>query len=267
LGRAPLALAVAAAALALASPVAAEINATPAVRAVFTLERNGVLGVLERVSVTADKPTPATWQVTMQRGELFAQPSLHVDGRRYRPGDGKRPRTFRISRGSRGVRFDWLQPSGAHAVRLAYRLALFGTAYTDVVDLHVPVWETGWPVDVGTLSAALALPRVPRRNAIVWLEPRAENADVSTAGRAIRVQTRDVGAGDSLTLRAVLPRSVLSAVDGLNVENKPGLEKVLADRTSSGRTWWPWIVAAAAVAVLSAAVVLRTARSRRPLPR
>jgi len=251
----------------LASSAATEITATPAVRAVFTLERNGVLGVLERVSITADEPTAATWQVTMQRGELFAQPSLYMDGRRYRPGDGKRPRTFRISRGSRGVRFDWLQPAGAHTVRLGYRLALFGTAYTDVVDLHVPLWESGWPVDVGTLGAALKLPRVPRRHAIVWLEPRAENAAVSTAGRAIRVQTRDVDAGDALTLRAVLPRSVLSAVDGLRVEKKPGLEEVLADRTSNGRTWWPWIVVAAAVAVLSAAVVLRTARSRRPPPR
>ena len=77
----------------------------------------------------------------MQRGELFAQPSLVVDGRRYRAGDGKRPGTFRISRGTRGIRFDWLQPGGAHSVRLGYRLALFGTAYTDVVDLGVPVWE------------------------------------------------------------------------------------------------------------------------------
>jgi anti-sigma-K factor RskA len=101
----------------------------------------------------------------------------------------------------------------------------------------------------------------------VWLEPRAENADVSTAGRAIRVHTRDIGAGDSLTLRAVLPRSVLNAVDGLSVEKKPGLDKVLAGRTSHGRTWWPWIVAAAVVAVLSAAVALRTARWRRPPPR
>jgi hypothetical protein len=267
LGRAPLALAAAVVALGLASPAAAEITGTPAVRAVFTLERNGVLGVLERVSATADEPTAATWQVTMQRGELFAQPSLYMDGRRYRPGDGKRPRTFRISRGSRGVRFDWLQPAGAHVARLGYRLALFGTAYTDAVDLHVPLWESGWPVQVGTLGAALKLPRVPRRHAIVWLEPRAENAAVSTAGRAIRVQTRGIGAGDALTLRAVLPRSVLSAVDGLNVEKKPGLDKVLAERTSNGRTWWPWILGAAAVAVLSAAVVLRTARSRRPSPR
>jgi hypothetical protein len=254
------------AALALPAGAAAELTGTPAVRAVFTLERNGVLDVLERMGVAADAPTPATWQVTMQKGELFAQPSLYVDGRRWRPGDPERLGRFRISRGSRGVRFDWLQPPGAHTVRLGYRLALFGTAYTDVVDLHVPVWEPGWPVGVDALAAALELPRVPRRNAIVWLEPRTD-AEVSTSGRAIRVQTRDIGSGDSLTLRAVLPRSVLGAVDGLNAEPRPGLAKVLAERESNGRTWWRWIVAAAVVAVVSAAVVLRTARSRRPLPR
>jgi Predicted membrane protein (DUF2207) N-terminal domain len=267
LGRAHLALALVAGALVVPWPAAADITATPAAHGVFTLERNGVLDVLERVSVTADAPTAATWQVTMQRGELFAQPSLYMDGRRYRPGDGKRSGTFRISRGSRGVRFDWLQPHGTHTARLGYRLALFGTAYSDAIDLHVPLWESGWPVDVGTLGAALELPRVPRRRAIVWLEPRDENAVVSTAGRAIRVQTRDVGAGDALRLRAVLPRSVLAAVDGLNVANKPGLEQVLAERGSSDRTWWPWAVAAGAVALLSLAVVLRTTRSRRPLPR
>ena len=158
MGRTPLVLA---AALALASPAAADITATPDARAVFTLERNGVLGVLERVTVAADAPSAATWQVTMQRGELFAQPSLFVDGRRYHPGDGKRPGTFRISRGSRGVRFDWLQPPGTRPARLGYRLALFGTAYTDVVDLRVPVWES-WPTPVGKLTAALKLPRVPK---------------------------------------------------------------------------------------------------------
>jgi len=267
MGRARGALIAAVAALALPASAAADITGTPAVRGVFTLERNGVLGVLERLNVEGDAPTPATWQITMQRGELFAQPSLYVDGRRYRPGDPKRPGTFKISRGSRGVRFDWLQPRGAHTVRLAYRLALFGTAYTDVVDLHVPLWESGWPVAVGALSAALALPRVPRSHAIVWLEPRRTDTHVSTSGRAIRVQTRDIGAGDSLTLRAVLPRSVLSAADGLNVDRKPGLAKVLADRRSNGRMWWPWILGAAALLVVSAAVVLRTARSRPPLPR
>ena len=129
---------------------AAKLTQVPSAHAVFTLDPDGVLEVLEQLNVGADDPTPATWQVTMQRGELFAQPSLVVDEQRYTPGDGKRPGTFRISRGTRGVRFDWLQPEGVHSVRLAYRLALFGTAYSDVVDLRVPVWERGWPVPVAS---------------------------------------------------------------------------------------------------------------------
>ena len=70
-----------------------------------------------------------------------------------------------------------------------------------------------------------------------------------------------------MTLRSVLPRAVLASAEGLNVESKPGLATVLAERHPGGRTWWPWAMAAVAVAALSALVVLRTARSRRPLPR
>jgi len=248
------------------APAAATIVRTRTAQAVFTLQPNGVLAVLEHLNVNADAPTPATWQVTMQRGELFAEPSLVVDGRRYRAGDGKRPGTFRISRGSGGVRFDWLQPTGAREVRLGYRLALFGTAYSDVVDLRVPVWES-WPTPVGRLTAALKLPRVPRGRAIVWVEPRSVTAGISTAGREIRLSAADVDADRSVTLRSVLPRGVLTSADGLNVESKPGLPTVLAQREPDSRTWWPWALGAAAIAAVSALVVLRTARSRRPLPR
>ena len=235
----------------------------PSAQAVFTLESNGVLEVLEHLSVRSEGPTAATWQVTMQRGELFAQPSLVVDERRYRPGDGTQAGTFRISRGTRGIRFDWSEPPGPHSVRLGYRLALFGTAYTDVVDLRVPVWERDWPVPVHSLTAALNLPRVPRGRVIVWIDPRPRGTTVATSGRQIRVRTRDVEAKTPLTLHAVLPRTVLSSVDGVNVEEKPGLAAILAERNGRDRSWWAWALAAGAVLAVSA-VALRTARSRLP---
>ena len=143
------------------STAAADIVRTPAAHSVFTLQPNGVLGVLERLDASADAPTLATWQVTMQRGELFAEPSLVVGGRRLPAGRRQAARHVSDLARSGGVRFDWLQPPGTRPVRLGYRLALFGTAYTDVVDLHVPVWES-WPTPVGQLTAALKLPRVPR---------------------------------------------------------------------------------------------------------
>jgi len=259
-------LGLAATVLALVAPpaAAAEIVGTPRADAVFTLERNGVLDVLEHAQVHADAPTAATWEVAMQKGELFAEPSLVVAGRRYRPGDGKRRGTFRISRGSSGVRFDWLQPRGAKEIRLGYKLALFGTAYTDVIDLRLPVWES-WPAPVDRLTATLKLPRVPRKRAIVWVEPRTAGGRISTTGNEILLRADDVEG--RVTLRSVLPRGVLSSVDGLNADPKPGLAAVLAERDSNGRTWWPWVAGAAAIAAFSALVVLRTARSRRPLPR
>ena len=235
----------------------------PSAHAVFTLETDGVLEVLQRLTVRADRPTAATWQVTMQRGELFAQPSLVVDERRYRAGDGRQGGTFRISRGTRGVRFDWLQPDGARSVRLGYRLALFGTAYTDVIDLRVPVWERDWAVPVGELTAALNLPRIPHGQVIVWVEPRTLGTTIGKSGRQIRVRIRDVAAKTPLTLRTVLPRNVLSSLDGVNVRQKPGLAAILAERDGGDRRWWPWALAASAVLAVSA-VALRTARSRLP---
>jgi hypothetical protein len=252
-------------ALALPASAAAKLTETSA-HAVFTLDSDGVLEVLERLSVKADQPTRTTWQITMHRGELFAKPSLVVDGRRYRPGDGKRPGMFRISRGTRGIRFDWLQPVGAHSVRLGYRLALFGTAYTDVVDLRVPVWEGDWPVPVRDFAAALHLPRVQHGRIIVWAEPRSQQTTITTSRTQIRLAARKVDAETPLTLRAVLPRNVLASVEGVNVETEPGLAAILDERRGDERAWWPWTLAAVAAIALSA-VVFRTARSRLPLRR
>ena len=266
MGRAGACLALVVVALAVPAAVSAKLTKVPTAHAVFTLDSDGVLEVLEQMNVHADDPTATTWQVTMQRGELFAQPSLVVDEQRYRPGDGKRPGTFLISRGTRGVRFDWLQPKGMRSVRLAYRLALFGTAYTDVVDLRVPVWEREWPVAVRELTAALKLPRVPRGPVIVWVEPESLSTAITTSGKQVRVRSRDVPAHTAVTLRVVLPRNVLTAFDGVNVESKPGLEEILAERREGNRAWWPWAVGAAIVLAVSGAA-LGTARSRRLRPR
>jgi hypothetical protein len=95
----------------------------------------------------------------MQQGELFADPVRRRE--RSTPARRRREdaRTFRVSRGARGIRFDWRQPRGRGSVRLGYRLALVGTAYSDVVDLSVPVWEGDWPAGVDRLTAALRYPR------------------------------------------------------------------------------------------------------------
>jgi hypothetical protein len=263
LGRARDCVAVGFVALAVAAPAEAKLTAVPSVHAVFTVEPNGVLDVLERISVRADQPTAATWQVAMRRGELFAQPTVYVGGSRYGAGDGKHAGTFLISRGRSGIRFDWLQPGGAHSVRIAYRLALVGTAYADVVDLRMPVWERDWPVPVRDLTATVTLPKAPRGRVIAWIEPKSLEATVARAGSRIHLRTHDVGAGDPVTLHTVLPRNVLSSFEGLTVEGKPGLDAILAARRGSGRRWWPW-AAAAGLALAVSAVVLGRARSRRP---
>jgi hypothetical protein len=121
-------------------------------------------------------------------------------------------------------------------------------------------------VPVGDLTASLHLPRVQRGRIIVWTEPRSRETTITTSRMQIRLAARKVDAETPLTLRAVLPRKVLTSVDGVNVETKPGLAAILDERPSDDRAWWPWALAAVAAIALSA-VVFRTARSRLPLRR
>jgi hypothetical protein len=251
-------------ALALPAPAGAKLAELPSANVIVALERNGVLDVIEQVTVRADGPTAARYEITMQKGELFAEPSLRVNDRRYRAGDGRRPGTFQVSRGTRGIRFDWRQPDGRGSIRLGYRLALLGTAYTDVVDLRVPVWERDWEEPVQRLTAALKLPRAARGRVLVWVEPESLAAKIGETRHEILLQVRDVPAGAGVTLRTVLPRKVLSSFTGVNVKTKPGLATILADRRGgTGGAWWPWAVVAGGALGVSA-VALRTVRSRRP---
>jgi hypothetical protein len=236
----------------------------PSAHVLVTLESNGVLDVLEQVNVRADGPTAAAYEITMRRGELFAQPSIVVNDRRFRAGDGKQAGTFLISRGSRGIRYDWRQPAGPGSVRLGYRLALLGTAYTDVVDLRVPVWERDWEVPVRELTAALKLPRAAHGRVFTWVEPESLDVTITKTRRDVQMRTHDVPARTGVTLRVVFPRKVLSSFSAVNVQAKPGLAGVLADQSDeSGHAWWLWGLAAA-IALAVSAVALRTVRSLRP---
>ena len=245
----------------------AAISDVSSAHALITLETDGVLVVIEQIALRADGPTAATWQVTMQQGELFADPSLVVNGRRFRSGNGERAGTLRISRGTRGIRFDWRQPAGVGSARIGYRLALVGTAYTDVLDLRVPVWERDWPARVSRLTATLELQRPAPGRVIVWVEPDDLASTVTATAEDVRLRVTGVPADTGVTLRAVLPRKVLTSLRAVNVENKAGLQKILRERNgNSGPAWLTWAAAAALALAVSAAVAvgLRTGRWRRP---
>jgi Predicted membrane protein (DUF2207) N-terminal domain len=253
------------AALAVAAPAAAAGD-VGAAHVIATLEPDGVVDLIQQVTLDGRAPTPARWEVVMQQGELFAQPSLVVNERRFVAGNGRRPGTYRVSRGSRGIRFDWLQPAGAGTARIGYRLALLGTAYSDVVDLRVPVWEGEWPGGVRRLTAALRLPRTARGRTFAWVEPDSLATTVTKTPNEIRMSASRVPEHTPVTLRVVVPRRMLTSLAAVNVRSGPALATILSERDGGGRSWWPWALVAGAAVVLSAAV-LRTARSRRLRPR
>jgi hypothetical protein len=256
--------AVAALVLVVAPGAAAGIDPLASAHAVVTVHTDGVLEMLEQLPVRAPSPSPTSWEVTMRQGELFAAPSLVVNDRRLSAGDGKRAGTFLVSRGTHGVRFDWTQPRGRGFVRFGYRLALLGTAYDDVVDLPIPIWEASWTVPVRELTAAGKLPRLAHGRILTWLEPDTLASTITTTRGDVRVRTRNVPAKTRVVLHVVFPRNVLESTQGVNVRKGRGLGTILAARNEDGRApWWQWVVAAVAVALLSAAV-LRTALSRLP---
>src|SRR5437899_3355392 len=201
----------------------------------------------------------------MLPGELFAAPSVVVDGRGYRAGDVHRARTFRVTRGTRGVRIEWREPSGIRVVRLGYRLAERPIAYRDVVDLRIAIWEKDWPVPLQALTAALHLPRRALSKVRAWVHPASLHAAIVTGRRTVRVRARNVDG--QVELRAVFPRSVLSSTEAARTASGAGLRSILAEERvhHSRSSWWIWLlVAVVAAAAAATGAALRRARSLRP---
>jgi hypothetical protein len=255
-------------AFASAFPAQAASLTLPRAQVHFTLEPNGVIDVLERLTVDSPTPLVGIREIGMQAGDLFAAPSIVVDGRRFRAGDGRRAGTFRIARGTRGVRIEWREPRGLREVRIGYRLAERPIVYRDVIDLRIALWEPDWPVPVGFLTASLHLPRDSPARVRVWLHPSALRAFVSRNRRGVRVRARDVGG--PLELRAVFPRSVLTSTEGARSKAGLGLRAILAEERGhrGGSSWWIWLaVALVAAGAAATGGALRKARSRRPRQR
>ena len=254
--------------VALALPTQAGALTLPRAQVHVTLESNGVLDVLERVTVESQTSFVGSREISMLRGELFAAPSVVVDGRAYRVGDAQRPGTFRVTRGTRGVRIEWHEPAGNRVVRLGYRLAERPIVYRDVVDLRIAIWEKDWPVSLGSLTAALHLPRRAPARVRAWVHPDSLHARVATGRRTIQVRAR--GVHGEVDLRAVFPRAVLSSTMGARTVRGIGLPSILAGERAhkGGGTWWIWLlVALVAAGAAATGAAFRRGRSPRPSPR
>jgi hypothetical protein len=244
----------------LALPAPAVALTLPRADIHVTVESNGVLDVLERVLIESRTTTVGVREISMKRGDLFAAPSVVVDDRALHPGDARRS-GFRILPGTRGVRIEWHEPPGAHEVRIGFRLANRATAYRDVVDLRIPVWENELPGTLKTLSVSLQLPR-RARFIRVWVHSSSPIASIVKNTETVRVRARDVG---TVELRVVFPRAVLASTAGTRVVPRAGLTSILAEeRGSAGSSWWIWVLFGAAAVFAVTAVVLRRGRWLRP---
>ncbi|MHB8641611.1 MAG: DUF2207 domain-containing protein [Gaiellaceae bacterium] len=255
------------AALALAPNAPASSPNISTAHVVLTIEPNGVVDVLEDVTLATPIAYTAAQEVSMHAGELFAEPSVVVDERKLRSGDRPSNGMFLISRGKRGVRISWQQPAGTSTVRLGYRLALLGTAYDDVVDMDVPLWESDWPGRVALLTGFLRLPRVSIGTLRAWVEGTYSGGTLSRSQSDVRVRIHDIPPKRSLRLHVVFPRTVLTGVEGVVVKRGDGLAAILAARNRHSTANWWWWTALAVLAVGLSGALLRTARSRRQAQR
>jgi hypothetical protein len=254
---------IAAAALAFAPSALASSPNISAAHVVLTVEPNGVIDVLEDVTLAAPAAYTAAQEVSMHAGELFAEPSVVVDDRVLHSADRPSDTTFLISRGTRGVRISWRQPAGTSTVRLGYRLALLGTAYDDVVDMDVPLWESDWPGRVALLTGFFRLPRASLGTVRAWVEGTYSGGMLSRSQGDVRVRVHDIPAKRGLRLHVVFPRTVLTGVEGVVVKHGDGLAAILAARNRRAAANWWWWTAGVVLAVGLSAALLRTARSRR----
>lgn len=245
---------------------AARAERLPEANVLLTVEPNGVVDVLENITITAPKAYTARQEVSMRAGELFAQPSVVVDERKLIAGRAPTVDTFRISRGERGVRISWVQPGGTKTVRVGYRLALVGTAYSDIVDLDAPLWESDWHGEVDTLTGWLRLPRRAIGRVRAWVEGTYTGGTLSRSQRDVRVRLHGIPAKRGVRLHVVFPRTVLTGTEGVEVQPGKGLAKVLAARNRQPRSTFWWWVLLGTVLVVTFAAVLGTGRSR-PRPR
>jgi hypothetical protein len=225
----------------------------------LTVEPNGIVDVAEQRLIHTASPSTAALDVLMGQGELFAKPEVAVGGRHFRAGDSRAESTFLVSKGAKGIRIAWRQPSGTHEASVSYRLALRGIAYRDVVDLRVVLWNGG---SLRRLDASVALPRTPHAHVYVWLDPQSADANVTTAGRKIVVRARDLRR--SLSLRIAFPRAVLASTAGTVVRQQAGLRQILADerRSPQNRNWAAIVTGVALGASLVAIALLYRSRRR-----
>ena len=229
----------------------------------LSVEPNGTIDVFEQRLIHTTAPYTAAVDVLMRQGELFAEPAVVVGRRSFHAGDGRADDTFLISREAKGIRIAWRQPGGTHSASVSYRLALRGIAYTDVVDLRLVLWSGDSRTSLHRLDAKLILPRTPRGRVYAWLVPESGRAIVTTAGKRIRVQARDLSANESLALRVAFPRAVLSSTAATVVRPQAGLRLILAEqRRSPGRNNWAAVVTGVALAavLVVAALIYRSRR-------
>jgi uncharacterized membrane protein len=115
---------------------------------------------------------------------------------------------------------------------LKYRLWGFTTAYDDVADVLLKVWEDGWDRGVERLSARIHVPGEPLRGDVrAWahLNDLDVSASLGSDGVSPALTASDIPGGRWVELRSTFPVTALASTSGARVVGVPGIKSILAE--------------------------------------
>ena len=271
-----------AAALVLPADALADSFTLPRAAVTTRLETTGAVDVTEQITFSfsgffsgayRDIPLPQAAQVSdvwVAEGE-----------RRYTPGASAQLGSaggldsFGSERISyQGLRVVW-HFSAANESRtftVHYRLAGVVRRHPDVADIQQQVWGDQWKQSLGTLELRLILPRELATSASYrsWIDPAFRNHTLRQTPTGVVATVTDIPAGSAVTLRTIVPASLLAggAADAVPVAT-PGLPQIARDEDAQVAEYrkqksqvdqvrkhpFGWLLGALALAVLPAGLI------------
>ena len=212
------------------------------------IQPDGSLLVREQITFDFSGPFSGAYRdIPLRSGESIDHVSVAEGTTRYRPGANTElggfglPDSFGVARIDKGIRIVWHYAASneRRTFAISYRFRGLAVAYDDVVDVNLHVWGSNWPAGLGSLTAAMQLPRPTELSPSyrVWGSPVWVHGTVTRLPERALLQATLVPAHQFVELRVVFPRRLLTSTAGAQVRQGNGLQKIVAGELGSQREY------------------------------
>ena len=269
-------------ALALPASALADSFTLPHAAVTTRLEPSGAIDVTEQITFSfsgffsgayRDIPLPATAKVS----DVW----VAEGAKRYAPGA---PTTLGSSGADGSFGAELIQGQGLRVVwhyqasnedrtfTVHYHLTGVVQRHPDVVDIRQQVWGDQWKQSLGSLDVRLILPGQAPSGASFrsWVDPAFREHRLTQQPNGVIASVTNVSPGSAVTLRTLVPSSLLDAAapDAVHID-KPGLAQIAADEDAQVAEYrkqqsevdqvkshpFAWLAAALALALVPIGVI------------